>query len=182
MTRWVHCGNLLAAVSQDYMCEPMILAKTGLTVVQHQLATIERYDALRSLVGKACYVMPVLQGFEPGEYLEHLNNYGKRLKRGMWVGVGSVCKRNARVYEIEKVLVSIHRKRPDLRLHGFGVKLTALASSLVRESLYSADSMAWSYHARKQGRDQHDWRECRAFCEKVDAQKVRRRYFQTFLL
>lgn len=30
--RWKSNGNLLAAVSQDYMCEPAMLAKTGLTI------------------------------------------------------------------------------------------------------------------------------------------------------
>src|SRR5215470_6413422 len=34
--RWRGNGELLAAVSQDYMCEPFILAKTGLTVEDHQ--------------------------------------------------------------------------------------------------------------------------------------------------
>jgi hypothetical protein len=30
--RWVVNGNLLAAVAQDYMCEPWIVAKTGLSI------------------------------------------------------------------------------------------------------------------------------------------------------
>src|SRR5208337_4021342 len=44
--RWKHNGNLLAAVSQDYMCEAVMLEKTGLTVADHQWLTIERYDGL----------------------------------------------------------------------------------------------------------------------------------------
>ena len=44
--RWRNNGNLLAAVAQDYMCEPQMLAKTGLTVADHQRLTIERYDDL----------------------------------------------------------------------------------------------------------------------------------------
>jgi hypothetical protein len=46
MRHWRGCGNLLAAVAQDYMCEPFIVAKTGLSVAEHQRLTIERYDAL----------------------------------------------------------------------------------------------------------------------------------------
>jgi hypothetical protein len=45
----------------------------------------------------------------------------------------------------------------------FGVKLTALQSPIVRRLLFSADSMAWSFAARKAGRDSNDWREAKAF-------------------
>jgi hypothetical protein len=44
--RWKTCGQLLTAVSQDYMTEPFILEKTGVTVEEHQRLTIKRYDAL----------------------------------------------------------------------------------------------------------------------------------------
>ncbi len=176
--RWSRCGNLVAAVSQDFMCEPFILDRTGLTVDDHQALTIERYDGLRDAVGPAAYVMPVLQGYWPEEYLRHLRSYGDRLGQGAWVGVGSVCKRNARPEEVEAVLEAIRCERPDLRLHGFGIKLTALASSVVRRCLYSADSMAWSWSARRQGRDQNDWREAQRFAARIEHQEVRSRLFQ----
>lgn len=178
VVRWSRCGNMVSATSQDFMCEPFILEKTGLTVADHQRLTIERYDAIREAVGGAAYIMPVLQGFWPDEYLSHARQYGDRLTPGMWVGVGSVCKRNSDVGEIEQVLVSISRARPDLRLHGFGVKLTALESSLVRECLYSADSLAWSYAARKRGRDPNHWEEAWRFASKIRQQRVTRREFQ----
>lgn len=147
--RWSHVGNLLAAVSQDFMCEDFVLAKTGLTVFDHQRLTIERYDELAGLCRDGPYILPVLQGYWPDEYLEHLQMYGGRLHPGQWVGVGSVCKRNADVDATEQVLKAIHTARPDLRLHGFGLKITALESSVVRGCLFSADSMAWSDAARK---------------------------------
>ena len=53
--------GLRVAVSQDWMCEPFMLAKTGLDVAEHQRLTIERYDALLPLVN--IYLMPVLQGY-----------------------------------------------------------------------------------------------------------------------
>lgn len=179
--RWADNGSLVAAVSQDYMCEPFILAKTGLTTAEHQRLTIERYDEIKGRVGAAAYVLPVLQGYRPGEYLDHLDAYGPRRQPGAWVGVGSVCKRNGDVGAIERVLVPIHRARPDLKLHGFGVKLTALESSLVRQSLYSADSMAWSHSARKQGRDGNDHAEALAFVARIEAQPVVTRHYQPLL-
>jgi len=162
-------GNLLAAVAQDYMCEPWMLAKTGKTVAEHQALTIERYDALLA-EDTGVYIMPVLQGYEPAEYVTHLRAYGHRLAYGAWVGVGSICKRNSNPRAIEAVLSAIKRERPDLRLHGFGVKLTALASGLVRQLLFSADSMAWSFAARMRGRNGNCWREARAFVDLVEGQ------------
>lgn len=168
INRWADDPTLVAAVAQDYMCEPFILAKTGLSVEEHQRLTIERYDALVKLVDPRIYVMPVLQGYTIADYARHVWMYGDRLKHGAYVGVGSVCKRNTNVGAIEDILLAIKRERPDLRLHGFGLKSTALASSVVRKCLHSADSMAWSFAARKQGRDANDWREAKRFSDRIE--------------
>jgi len=122
--RWISVGQLRAVVAQDYMCEPFILRKTGLTVDEHQRLTIDRYDRLVDLLGDSVYVMPVLQGYMPVEYARHVAMYGGRLAPNAWVGVGSVCKRNATPRSVEGVLRVIRDVRPDLRLHGFGLKIT----------------------------------------------------------
>jgi hypothetical protein len=170
--KWWRNALLIAAVSQDYMCEPFILEKTGLSVAEHQQLTIKRYDELRAAVWPYVYILPVLQGYKPQEYVEHVRMYGERLKPDQWVGVGSVCKRNAKMDEIEAVLTGIKRERPDLRLHGFGIKKTSLASSIVRGALYSADSMAWSYAARREGRNANDPMEAKAYLEAIENQVV----------
>lgn len=166
--RWRSIPGLECAVSQDYMCEPFILEKTGLTVRDHQRLTIERFDRLRACCSLP--IMPVLQGYRLAEYLDHLDAYGDRLSSGMRVGVGSVCKRNTSVAQIEDILGAIHEASPGILLHGFGVKTTALASAKVWDVLTSADSMAWSYHARKNGRDAHDYREAQRFEAKIRRQ------------
>lgn len=148
IVRWASCGNLLIAVSQDYMCEPFVLERTKLTVADHQRLTIQRYDALAHLAqadGLPIPIMPVLQGYRTSDYLAHLAQYEDRLSPGAWVGVGSVCRRNGSPNEVADILRTIKLIRPDLRLHGFGIKQTALAHAEVRDLLYSADSMAWSY-------------------------------------
>ncbi len=160
--------GMVAAVSQDWMCEPFMLEKTGLTLREHQCRTIERYVQLRELV-RGVYLMPVLQGYSLESYLDHIDQYGTLLRHGAYVGVGSVCKRNGNVRQIEAIMSAIIRKRPDLRLHGFGLKTTALSSGLVRACLYSADSMAWSFAARRQGRDSNSWREAAAFVQSIEA-------------
>lgn len=159
--------ELTAAVSQDWMCEPFMLAKTGLTTREHQYRTIERYVQLRGLI-RNVYLMPVLQGYSLESYLDHIEQYGSLLHCGAYVGVGSVCKRNSDMRTIEAILSAIIRKRPDLRLHGFGLKTTALSSGVVRECLYSADSMAWSFAARIEGRDQNSWKEAAAFVKRIE--------------
>lgn len=169
--RWRSCGNLLAAVAQDYMCEPHMIERTGLSVAEHQRLTIERYDALLA-EDTGVTIMPVLQGYAVADYVAHIDQYGKRLTAGMWVGVGSVCKRNGDPRAIESVLLAIKQRRPDLRLHGFGLKLTALGSGLVRELLHTADSMAWSFAARINGRSGNCWKEARRWAEQITTASV----------
>jgi hypothetical protein len=112
--------------------------------------------------------MPVLQGYAPDDYVRHLAQYGKRLALGAWVGVGSVCKRNGNPAKILDVLMAIKMVRPDLKLHGFGLKITALKNGLIRSLLHSADSMAWSFAARKQGTGANDWRNAWKFKERIE--------------
>jgi len=184
-------ASIAVAVAQDFMCEDFMLARTGATnaalelmshygpapradlIAIHQAWTIERYDALVAaldhLFAGACPfpVLPVLQGYSPADYVRHLVAYGDRLKPGMWVGVGSVCKRNGDPAAIAAVLKAIKAVRPDLQLHGFGVKVTSLMNEVVRRLLATADSMAWSYAARKQGRNGNSWLEAKAFASTI---------------
>ena len=166
--RWKQCGTLLAAVTQDYMCEPFVLARTGRDLATHQRLTVERYDALLACA-PGVYLMPVLQGYAPSDYVAHIAQYGERLTAQMWVGVGSVCKRNRNPMYVLEVLSAIRAVRPDLRLHGFGIKLTALRNSAVHDYLYSADSMAWSFAARMAGRNSNSRTEAQRFVDTIEA-------------
>jgi len=168
IVRWSDVGTLLAAASQDYMCEEFVLRKTGLSVAEHQRLTIDRYCALRRLVPYRIPILPVLQGYRPQEYADHVRQYGELLAPGQWVGVGSVCKRNAKPESVVAVLRAIQAVRPDLRLHGFGLKVTALQNPDVTNRLYSADSMAWSWAARWEGRDANDINEAIQYAQKVN--------------
>jgi len=174
--KFSRCGDMVSAVSQDYMCEPFILGITRGTVASHQRMTIERYDALRSCDTGGIPIMPVLQGWEPSDYADHVRAYGDRLAEGRWVGVGSICKRQGDPAAIEAVLNAIKSERPDLRLHGFGVKLTALRTS-VHDMFWSADSMAWSYAARKEGRDANSAEEAHRFVDSVNNAEYQRSLF-----
>jgi hypothetical protein len=175
ISRWSSCGNLSAAVTQDMMCEPFILAKTGLSIQAHQEITVKRY--LRIVAATGTYVMPVLQGFAPTDYVRHLRMYGSLLGYGQWVGVGSVCKRNSNPETISDVLTAIKSERPDLKLHGFGLKITALGNDSVLDQLDSCDSMAWSLAGRKDS-DANDPREALRYCAQVETLTGRTTFVQ----
>jgi len=140
-------GRLEWAAPQDWMCEPFMLAKTGLTVAEHQLRTVQNFMELRGLAPDLPFV-PVLQGWSWDDYLRCVDLYyesaGIDLTAEPRVGVGSVCRRQA-TGEIEAIVHTLASL--GLRLHGFGVK----AGGLVRyaDCLASADSLAWSFEARR---------------------------------
>jgi hypothetical protein len=163
--QWKSNGNMVAAVSQDLMCEPFILSKSGLAIWEHQKITIERYTRLIRLTD----AYAVLQGYSPESYAEHVRQYGGLLKHGQWVGVGSVRKRIRNPEQIEDILLAIKTQRRDLRLHGFGLKIQALGSGTVRALLYSSDSMAWSYPACRKDSREHDPRRALVYGAKVEA-------------
>jgi hypothetical protein len=155
--------GLIAAATQDYMTEDVALRATGLSLRRHQTLTIQRFDAILDAGVDGVHLMPVLQGRSPDDYRRHLDAYGDRIAPKAWVGVGSLCKRQGDPAIIAGILDAIHGDRPDLRLHGFGCKRTSLLDERVRRRLATADSMAWSYAARFEGRDQNAWDEAARF-------------------
>jgi hypothetical protein len=139
-------GQLAWAAPQDWMCEAVIRAQTRKSVLEHQHRTIMNVLRLRERLGSL--VIPVLQGWEIGEYAQHVDDYGAAgldLTREPLVGLGGVCRRQA---TSEILALIAYLSRLGLRLHGFGVKTTGLAR--YRQRLASADSMAWSYTARRE--------------------------------
>lgn len=177
----LHIANLCnveAVSSQDFLCDPHFVTLTGLSVIEHQRRTIERFDAIRAILPPEITVVPVLQGYDPCEYLEHLAAYGSRLTLGMRVGIGSLCRRSAKPKLIEQILVPIFDARPDLQYHGYALKTRSLSSSIIQCILHSADSMSWSYAARRKKRNQNDWREAEAFRDRIQTQPATVRSYQ----
>ncbi len=138
-------GGLAWAAPQDWMCEPIMLAKTGLTIEEHQRRTVASVIELRAL---GAPVIPVLQGWGILSYVECWDLYaeaGIDLLKEPIVGLGSVCRRQNMV--IASTLVGILADG-GLKLHGFGFKATGLKACGTK--LASSDSLAWSYHARRE--------------------------------
>jgi len=156
--RYAHdVGGLVWAAPQDWMCEPIVIAGgvadngvvfagTGLSVEEHQRRTVANFLRLRELAPEIPWA-PVLQGWTMGDYDDCAQMYadaGVNLLAEPLVGVGSVCRRQSTV-RASLLLADLWRQ--GLRLHGFGFKVDGL--ELAHEYLASADSLAWSYAARK---------------------------------
>lgn len=145
-------GDIAWAAPQDWMVEPHMLARTGLSVDEHQHRTVDNFATLEALWPAHghgdCPVMPVLQGWTIDDYVRCVAMYeaaGVRLTTDYpVVGVGSVCRRQ-NTEEIAAIFRELAQL--DLPLHGFGVKTAGLAR--YGRWLTTADSMAWSYQARR---------------------------------
>jgi hypothetical protein len=138
-------GRMAWAAPQDWMCEDDILAKTGLTVAEHQARTVGNFLDLKA-IDDTLDVIPVVQGKTVADYERCLTLYdraGVDLHAEPLVGVGSVCRRQSTA-EAAAIIGTL--AETGLRLHGFGLKLDGLAASA--DHLASADSLAWSREAR----------------------------------
>lgn len=156
VARWsAEIGMLAWAAPQDWMCEPPVIhgdgkyPGTGLSVEEHQRRTTANYLELRELWPEEgdgpCPFIPVLQGWRPGQYMWHREDYeaaGVDLAGMATVGLGTVCRRDSAL-QISNVVGMV----AGLPLHGFGFKTTAL--ELTAKDLVSADSLAWSYDATR---------------------------------
>src|SRR3954467_15595459 len=58
-------------------CEPWMVAKTGLSVGEHQRRTVDNYLSLRDLAPELPFV-PVVQGWEIADYLRCIDLYAAR--------------------------------------------------------------------------------------------------------
>lgn len=139
-------GMLEWAAPMDWMVEPSVRERTGLTVAEHQRLTLHNYLDLLSDADELPFI-PVLQGWDRDDYLRHVDSYeaaGVDLTALALVGVGSVCRRQ-NTDEASVIVDALHGL--GLRLHGFGVKITGLGR--FARQLVSADSLSWSFTARR---------------------------------
>lgn len=139
-------GGLERAAPQDWMAEPWIVQKTGLSVAEHQRRTVENFLTLRRLAPELPF-FPVIQGWRWEDYLRCVGMYkaaGVDLAAEPLVGVGSVCRRQ-QTGMAEDLMRELWGR--GIRTHGFGFKLAGLRRAA--RYMASADSMAWSYQARR---------------------------------
>lgn len=138
-------GQMDFAAPQDWMCEPWILKKTGLSMDEHLRRTVDNFIYLRKYAVDLPFV-PVLQGWRLEDYERCAHMYrvnGVDLAKESTVGIGSVCRRQSTT---EAEVIIRHFARQGIKLHGFGFKKSGIPR--VFDALKSSDSMAWSFAAR----------------------------------
>ncbi|WP_189703349.1 deazapurine DNA modification protein DpdA family protein [Streptomyces anandii] len=153
---WEHVGPYDWAAQQDWMCEDAIInggtfqgqhfVGTHLSVAEHQRRTVANFLELRSLAPDL-RIAPVIQGDNVPAYercVELYEKAGVDLRREPVVGLGSVCRlQSTRQGAAIVTAMASH----GFKLHGFGFKILGLER--VGHLLASADSAAWSSHARR---------------------------------
>ncbi|WP_427167228.1 DUF7221 family queuine tRNA-ribosyltransferase-like protein [Streptomyces sp. C1-1] len=153
---WEHVGPYDWAAPQDWMCEDAIIeggwfgglyfVGTHLSVEEHQRRTVANFLELRSLAPDL-RIAPVIQGNTVPAYercVELYERAGVDLRVEPVVGLGSVCRlQSTRQGAAIVTAMAAH----GFNLHGFGFKILGLER--VGHLLASADSAAWSAHARR---------------------------------
>jgi hypothetical protein len=140
-------GTVQFAATQDWMCEPDMLVRTGLSLEEHQRRTVRSYLELRDMAPEVPW-LPALQGFTGDDYLRCADGYdraGVDLAELDLVGLGSVCRRSGTA-DLVAVIGYILARLPEVKLHGYGVKSAGTLLSCL--DLRSADSEAWSRRGR----------------------------------
>lgn len=153
---WECVGPYDWAAPQDWMCEdliihggtagPNVFVGTHLSIEEHQRRTVANFLELRSLAPDL-RIAPVIQGDNVPAYercVELYENAGVDLRAEPVVGLGSVCRLQS---TREGAAIVTAMAAHGFKLHGFGFKILGLER--VSHLLASADSAAWSYHARK---------------------------------
>jgi hypothetical protein len=141
---------------QDWMCEPHMITRTGLSVEEHQARSVESYRILSDMAPEIPW-MPVVQGWTESDYLVCIELYrraGVDLRRLPVVGVGSVCRRQGS----DGVGILLAVARLQIRVHAFGFKKTGLPR--VKNEIVSSDSMAWSLAGRRAPDPTHRHQTC----------------------
>lgn len=136
---------------RDYPCEPHLLQQWDRTVQDNIRRTVEHHAKLLDLAqdcGLQETAVPVLQGWHPRDYIDCLDLFRDAGLIKGYMAIGSICRRG-QVGQIERIITALRQELPGhVKLHGFGLKYTALRERSIWQYLHSVDTGAWDYEAR----------------------------------
>lgn len=100
--------------------------------------------------------VPVIQGWEPADYLQCANKLQKAELLQPLIAIGSLCRRG-RQEPIVSITRHLSATLPTVAFHAFGVKITALRynNGEILNYLHSIDTAAWQFNEKD---DQGGWR------------------------
>jgi len=128
--------------AMDYPCEPKILERRKKTSEQQIEDTIEKTIDLLDLESHS-KLLPVIQGWSIEDYIYCIDRMREQDLLSDYMAIGSLCIRDESIYPIIKAITD--NIPSDIKLHGFGVKISNLKNKFVFDNLYSSDSMAWLF-------------------------------------
>lgn len=137
----------------DWMTEREILAKTGLSCLEHQRRTVRNYQELEAwwnaTIGwdEPHRFAPTLQGDSVERYLRCVDMFqqaGVDLAARPVVGLGSVCRLQSTSLIVD-IVTAITEAVPGIKLHGYGVKVGGIRRC--GQKFVSTDSQSWSKDA-----------------------------------
>jgi len=173
-------ANLFAL--RDYPCEPQILQKYNVTAKDQIHRTLEHHIKLLELSERLevkAKPIPVIQGWELEDYYYCIDLFREHGLITDYMAIGSLCRRNA-TKQIQQIIIKVRQELPAwVKLHAFGVKLSALKNIVVWRALHSCDSSAWDFWARFEKRPLDTFEKsletCRKYLEKIECL---RRFFE----
>ena len=127
-------------------CLPLNPGLWQARILVHQRRTVASYIDLMQAAPEIQW-LPVIQGYSLHDYMQCVELYyeaGICLHALPLVGLGSICRRQ-HTKEAERIIREISIL--GIKLHAFGFKQKGLEQ--VSDALASADSLAWSYQARR---------------------------------
>lgn len=140
------------AATMDYCCENEITSgKVGVVGERQQRTTDMAHLFWQDYRDAPWAWVPTVHWWTVSDYVRHAQElrplicemkayYGDQ--RAFRVGIGTLCKR-ASVAMVYEVVNAVAHELPDIGLHLWGVKLTALKSKLALPGVVSVDSAAW---------------------------------------
>lgn len=158
---WLSTWRPRWAATMDYCCEPEITASKRGVVRDRQERTTENVRMFFERYRRVPWAwVPTIQGWETSDYVRHARElqsiiqkmhayyarYGREDGRSVAfrVAIGSLCRR-ASVQQVREIARAVTREIPGLRIHLWGVKLSAVKAGLP-ETVASVDSAAWNGH------------------------------------
>jgi len=136
--------------SMDVPCEPHLIPISMSTAERIERTVNDaRYLAHHGPPG----FVPVIQGWEVGDYLHCADLMESHGLIRLVMGIGSLCRRGSQA-EVVAIVRELHRRLPNVKFHAFGIKLNALGYNRgeILNYLHSLDTAAWQFRKRSDGK------------------------------
>lgn len=131
--------------SMDYPCEPSV--RNGQTIEERLRLTVDN-AAILAKSGIPGFI-PVIQGWEPSDYLACIDMMEAAGLVRTVMGIGTLCRRGSQ-QQIVNIVRHLSSRLPATKFHAFGVKISTLKCNHGEALNYleSIDTAAWQFNEK----------------------------------